>query len=424
MARGPGKLAPLVSRPLDVDAAVSRPATTGRVMLIALDGGSLDFVSAAALEGRLPNFGKILDNGAAMHLATIRPTQPDPVWTTVATGKLPARTGVRSAARYQVPASSDPLELLPANCFAHGLVHFGFIMAVPHTSASVRARPLWSILGSAGLISGVVNWPLTYPAQPVRGYLVSDQFYRPGAALAEPNEPGRDADPAARPSLLSMHPPALFEEARTAGYRAVPATGSAAGSSLLDTLPVVTDRMYEQVAAVLGEAVRPDLSVVRYRELDSAGHRFLRFAMPRDFGDVSPEEQRRYGLVLEGAYARVDVIVGRALATLGPDDLLLVVSGFGMEPLSVGRRVLERYLGTPDLSGTHQEAPDGFMLAYGAVVVPGRKSRASVVDVVPTILYFLGLPVAHDMDGRARIDVFRREFTEGRPVTGILTYER
>jgi hypothetical protein len=424
VARGPGKLAPLVSRPLDVDAAISRPAATGRVMLIALDGGSLDFVSAAALEGRLPNFGKILDNGAAMHLATIRPTQPDPVWTTVATGKLPARTGVRSAARYQVPASSDPLELLPTNCFAHGLVHFGFVTAEPHTSASVRARPLWSILGSAGLISGVVNWPLTYPAQPVRGYLVSDQFYRPGAALAEPNEPGRDADPAARPPLLSMHPPGLFEEARAAGYRAVAATDSASGPGLLDTLPFVTDRMYEQVAVALGEAIRPDLSVVRYRELDSAGHRFLRFAMPRDFGDVSPEERRRYGLVLEAAYARVDVIVGRALATLGPDDLLLVVSGFGMEPLTVGRRVLERYLGTPDLSGTHQEAPDGFMLAYGAVVVPGRKSRASVVDVVPTILYFLGLPVAHDMDGRARIDVFRREFTEGRPVTGILTYER
>jgi arylsulfatase A-like enzyme len=128
--------------------------------------------------------------------------------------------------------------------------------------------------------------------------------------------------------------------------------------------------------------------------------------------------------VLEGAYARVDVIVGRALATLGPDDLLLVVSGFGMEPLPVGKRMLERYLGTPELSGTHEDAPDGFMLAYGAVVAPGRKSRASVVDVVPTILYFLGLPVAHDMDGRARIDLFRREFSEGRPVTGILTYER
>ena len=423
-ARGPGKLAPLVSRPLDVDAAIPRPAATGRVMLIALDGGSLDFVSAAALEGRLPNFGKMLDSGAAMHLATIRPTQPDPVWTTVATGKLPTRTGVRSAARYHVPASSDPLDLLPANCFAHGLVHFGFITAVPHTSASVIARPLWSIVGSAGLISGVVNWPLTYPAQPLRGYLVSDQFYRPGAALAEPSDAGRDADSPARPALLTMQPPALFEEARAAGDRAAPATDGDGRRDLLDSPPFFTDRMYEQVSAALGETVRPDVSAVRYRELDTAGHRFLRFAMPRDFGDVSPEERRRYGFVLEGAYARVDAIVGRALATLGPDDLLLVVSGFGMEPLSVGKRMLERYLGTPDLSGTHEDAPDGFMLAYGTVVAPGRKSRASVVDVVPTILYFLGLPVAHDMDGRARIDVFRREFSDGRPVTGILTYER
>ena len=424
VVRGPGKLAPLVSRPLDFDASIAKPAVAGRVVLIVLDGGSLDFVSTSTLEGRLPNLGKILDNGAAMHLATIRPTQPDPVWTTVATGKLPGRTGVRSAARYRVPAASDPLELLPTNCFAHGLVHFGFITAVPHTAASLRARPLWSVLGSAGLTSGVVNWPLTYPAQPVRGYLVSDQFYRPGAALAEPDDSGRDADPAGRTALLTMQPPALFEEARAAGYRAAPTVETEPRGDMLETPPFVTDRMYEQVAAALDEKLRPDFSAVRYRELDTAGHRFLRYAMPRDFGDVSPDERRRFGSMLESAYTRVDAIVGRALATLGPDDLLLVVSGFGMEPLSVGKRVLERYLGTPDLSGTHEDAPDGFLLAYGAAVAPGRKGRASVVDVVPTILYFMGLPVAHDMDGEARIDIFRREFSDGRPVTGIQTYER
>jgi hypothetical protein len=424
VARGQGKLAPLVSRPLDIDAGIVRPAASGRVVLIVLDGGSLDFVSAAALEGRLPSFGKILDNGAAMHLATIRPTQPDPVWTTVATGKLPARTGVRSAARYRVPASSDALELLPTNCFAHGLVHFGFLTATAHTSASVRSRPLWSILGSAGLSSGVVNWPLTYPAQPIRGYLVTDQFYRPGAASLEPDESGRDADPSARSSPLSIQPPALFDDARAAGDRVVPAANAEARGDLLDTPPFVTDQMYEQVAIALQEKIQPDFSAVRYRELDVAGHRFLRYAMPRDFGDVSPDERRRFGLVLESAYARVDAIIGRALSTLGPDDLLLVVSGFGMEPLSVGKRLLERYVGTPDLSGTHEDAPDGFMLAYGASVAPGRKERASVADVVPTVLYFLGLPVAHDMDGYARTDVFRREFSDGRPMAFIQTYER
>jgi predicted AlkP superfamily phosphohydrolase/phosphomutase len=178
------------------------------------------------------------------------------------------------------------------------------------------------------------------------------------------------------------------------------------------------------VAKALQDKLRPDFSAVRYRELDTAGHRFLRYAMPRDFGDVSSDERRRYGQVLESAYARVDAIVGRALAAQGPDDLLLVVSGFGMEPLSVGKRMLERYLGNPDLSGTHEDAPDGFMLAYGAAVAPGRKYRASVADVVPTILYFLGLPVAHDMDGYAKIDMFRREFSDNRPLAFIETYER
>jgi predicted AlkP superfamily phosphohydrolase/phosphomutase len=95
-----------------------------------------------------------------------------------------------------------------------------------------------------------------------------------------------------------------------------------------------------------------------------------------------------------------------------------------MEPLTVGKRMLERYIGDPDLSGSHEDAPDGFMLAFGVAVAPGRKPRASVVDVVPTILYFMGLPVAHDMDGYAVTEVFRREFRDNRPMAFIQTYER
>ena len=182
--------------------------------------------------------------------------------------------------------------------------------------------------------------------------------------------------------------------------------------------------MYEQVSRALQARIRPDLAVVRYRGLDVAGHRFLRYAVPRDFGDVSPDERRRYGQVLEDAYGRVDAMIGRALASLGPDDLLLVISGFGMEPLAVAKRALERAIGDPELSGSHDDAPDGFMLAFGAGVAPGRKSRASVADIVPTILYFLGLPVARDMDGYARTDLFQREFTNDRPIASIPTYER
>jgi hypothetical protein len=103
--------------------------------------------------------------------------------------------------------------------------------------------------------------------------------------------------------------------------------------------------------------------------------------------------------------------------------LLLVVSGFGMEPMSIGKRLLERAFGNPEPSGTHETAPDGFLLAYGADIRPGRLTRGSVVDIVPTILYFYGLPVGRDMDGFARTDIFMPAFSMGRPITYIPSYE-
>jgi len=47
--------------------------------------------------GELPNFGRLLDQGASMHLTTLRPTQPAAVWAAAFTGKAPQRNGIRSA---------------------------------------------------------------------------------------------------------------------------------------------------------------------------------------------------------------------------------------------------------------------------------------------------------------------------------------
>ena len=146
--------------------------------------------------------------------------------------------------------------------------------------------------------------------------------------------------------------------------------------------------------------------------------------IPSAFGDVSEAERERFGGVLNQYYGFLDTLVGREIERLGPDDLLLVVSAFGMEPLTPGKRVLEMIAGNPQISGTHERAPDGFVLAFGAPVAAGRPNRASVVDLAPTILYFLGLPVGRDMDGFARIDLFKPAFTSDKPVTYIPSYGR
>ena len=139
--------------------------------------------------------------------------------------------------------------------------------------------------------------------------------------------------------------------------------------------------------------------------------------------DVTDDERRRFGQVLDDYYGYVDELVGSAMEPLREQDLLLVVSGFGMEPLTFAEGIVERLFGDARFSGTHSRAPDGFLFAYGSMVAPGRVRRGALVDVVPTVLYFFGLPVARDMDGEPRTDVFADDFNAQRTITLIPTYE-
>jgi arylsulfatase A-like enzyme len=47
----------------------------------------------------------------------------------------------------------------------------------------------------------------------------------------------------------------------------------------------------------------------------------------------------------------------------------------------------------------------------------------SVVDVVPTLLFASGLPLARDMDGRAAFEAFDGEFVRSNLLSFIQTYE-
>ena len=169
-------LAASLPSPVRASAPIVPTASSARVSMILLDGASLDFIAPNAAGGRFPHFGRLLDSGAVMHLATLRPTQPAPVWTAVATGKLPYKASVYSAARYVVPGSDQTLDLLPDFCFAQALVRLGLTQEQDRAADAVRARPIWDLLSSYGVSAGVIGWPLTYPAREIDGYLISDEF--------------------------------------------------------------------------------------------------------------------------------------------------------------------------------------------------------------------------------------------------------
>ena len=311
------------------------------------------------------------------------------------------------------------LELLPDHCFAQALVYLGFLDEVPASSATLRARPMWSVLSGQGVPVGIVGWPLTHPVQPVHGFLVSDKFH----LMSDPRLDPRAAEAAYPEDIVAVGAAAMRAVGDQGAVHDPESDPDGTLAPPAEVAPIWRDRLYGRIAGELrGQFSDVRLFAVRYRGLDLAGHSFLPPQTPLPFLGLG--EGQSNVASLETYYREVDAEVGETLGILGPDDLFIVVSGFGMESVSVTKRLLALAMGDPDATGTHENAPDGFLLAYGAHVEAGRRSRGSVVDIVPTVLYYLGVPIARDVEGVARTDIFASSLTEQLPISFVPSYDR
>ena len=95
--RGPGELpVPAARRPNQARPVAQAP----RVRLLLLDGASRGFVLERVAAGQLPNFGRLIERGAVLDLATLRPTQAESGLDGGGDGEVPAEE--RRAIRVRV----------------------------------------------------------------------------------------------------------------------------------------------------------------------------------------------------------------------------------------------------------------------------------------------------------------------------------
>ncbi|RJP80610.1 MAG: hypothetical protein C4524_03115 [Candidatus Zixiibacteriota bacterium] len=122
-----------------------------RVVLLGLDGGTFRLIQPWAEAGHMPHFARLFQECAWGKLAsTIPPTTP-PAWAACLTGKNPGKHGIFDFRESPLKYPDRPLINL----------------------SSMQGRKLWHVLNETGRKAAIMNVPITYPPEPVDGFMIS-----------------------------------------------------------------------------------------------------------------------------------------------------------------------------------------------------------------------------------------------------------
>jgi Tfp pilus assembly protein PilF/predicted AlkP superfamily phosphohydrolase/phosphomutase len=384
-----------------------RLSTGARVILIGLDGADWNILDPLFAAGRLPHLARLARTGVRGRLHSITPMLSPVIWTSVATGVLPGRHGIID---FLATTERDGER-------------------VPVTSTLRRTKAIWNILSENGLRVGVAGWWASFPAENVNGFIVSDrvayQLFGVRAGREQVSE-GKVHPPELAGLVASMTvAPETIGVGEIARYVRIPPDTSslpADQNKLIDDLKtlIAAGDTYTAISLALRERYHPDFQAVYLEGTDTVAHLFMRYAPPLLPG-VTPLESERFGRAVDEYYRHADEIVGRLVEAAGSDTSIIICSDHGFRT-GENRPLTDSRIGFGQAADWHRK--------YGVIILSGAPFRArhelneaSVLDITPTVLALLGLPVAEDMDGRPILEAFEPRFLEEHPIRYVPTYE-
>ena len=315
-----------------------------RLAVFGLDGADFDLVRPWLEDGSLPCLSRLYRDGASGPLAsTIPPLSPE-AWCSFATGKNPGKHGVVNFVQPK-PGSYD-LEF--------------------STGATRRGSTIWRLASEAGLSVGVVNVPMTYPPEPVNGFLISG-----------PDTPGVQAE--------FTYPKELKQELLEAvGRYEIHGDywGRTTPKDYLRRLIATVENQTRAWEYVLTR-YQPDVFVGVFGSTDRAQHFLWKYSDPthpaydgdEDLGVPDP---------LAAVYQAVDRAISDCLSAMGGDVTTIVMSDHGSGPCD-SVVYLDRWLQEQGLLAYRQIAePPARRLLRQAYWLARRSFPRSVKDWLKT----------------------------------------
>lgn len=386
------------------------------VVVIGLDGADWNVMKPLMERGKLPHLSRFVREGASGVLETARPTKSPVIWTSIATGKTMLK---------------------------HGILDFRFInenkIEIPYSAGERMAKAVWNILSDEGYTVGVINWFVTFPAEPVNGFMVSDRFrlgvykYLPEEGITYPEELKDDIFPQVVMFEHRMYKKIIREEGLVDYWtlsqeKGIPIPEGREKQVKNFRIYTLQDKSIERTTLFLLENVAVDFFATYFRLIDTTSHfasifidddlRQVWIRENEELGGPTPETEkklyRNMAEVLEPVYAYLDNVVGRIVAAAPEKAIFIVISDHGFNFSTKGYS----HYNVPVV-------PHGVMLLRGpGVKTAYRLDGAKIFDVAPTLLWMFGLPVADDMDGAPLRDAFEEAFLRARPLRSLASYGR
>jgi len=420
-----------------------------KLVVLGLDGLSWKLLRPLMEEGRLPQFKRLCDQGAFGVLETLSPTLSPPIWTTMVTGKYPEQHGVLDFTERTFFPLPYFIRVLPTglglNRLYLTLSRFGLADRSLVTRRARRTKALWNIFDDAGMHSVVVGWWASWPAETIRGVVVTDHVNV--ARMSAYRELGMKAtsSPATSfvgdvapidllpellpllqdPQLLSASDILRFARLNEKELRAVADAAHYSRDNRYSIIKfeLATDLTNYRLGRKLFEDSPWDAFFLYLPGLDGFQHHFYQFRFPSEFKSVDPDELRKYGESINAYYVFLDGLLVEMLEGLDDNTYVLIVSDHGIEAnpdYSPGEgRGYNQYA-----SGIHTETAPGVFILSGPGVRRNHELRgASLIDITPSILALLGLPVGDDMPGRVLSELLSPEAAEGFAAERIPTHD-
>ncbi|WP_420631966.1 alkaline phosphatase family protein [Candidatus Leptofilum sp.] len=261
-----------------------------KILMIALDGATLDLLNPWMAGGELPLLKRLFDEGAGGELLSTVPWATPTAFASLATGTNPGQHGIYDFGK---------------------LIGGDYTAFVPTNGRHIIGHSLWKLLSDAGLSSLVINMPMTYPAEAINGRLVAGIPY-----------------PGSSPQLC--HPQNLLRELADHGWDLARNASDDLGGSYADYFAGLIElvKTRGEAGAWLLQQDQPDFTALHFLETDQAQHRFWQFMK----GEPRHDPNGPHTDAILRLYHVVEQAMAQILAAVDDDTILCVMSDHGFGP--------------------------------------------------------------------------------------------